>query len=311
MPVLKEDIDQYREFITAQANTLKCLDVDANQTLWHYTTGEGLIGIVESGTLFATQASCLNDATEVRYGSNLLRDAFLALRQKTVVDAETAQLLDQLETAFLDDDPSNPSHAPSSWFITCFSTEEDDLSQWRGYCIGENGYAIGFRAGGLFGNGLVARVNYDKQQHKVVAEQIADATIRFFRDGLEKERAASPAEWITEFLPAWTNWIGQLAPMVKDQSFSGEKEYRIIHQLQLSEMGRVRFRQRAALMSRHMPLTFPLPIVTRSQVLPIVKVKVGPTRHKAVTRISVDTLLRQMGYGTGLVSVSEIPFQIP
>lgn len=54
-------------------------------------------------------------------------------------------------TAALSDEPESPSHAPSMYFVTCFSEEEDDLSQWRAYCGGENGYAIGFRAAGLFG----------------------------------------------------------------------------------------------------------------------------------------------------------------
>jgi hypothetical protein len=44
-------------------------------------------------------------------------------------------------------------------------------------------------------------------------------------------------------------------------------------------------------------------------MLPIAKVKAGPTRHKEITRISIDTLMRQMGYGQGHVSVSGIPFQ--
>ena len=311
MPVLNEDITQYQQFITDQANILKCLDIDPNQTLWHYTSGEGLIGIIESGTLFTTQVSCLNDSTEVRYAAKLLRDALLARRQNTA-DAEIIQLIDQWIALLLQDEPSRPIHAPSEWFVTCFSTEEDDLSQWRAYCSGENSYAIGFRAGGLFGqsNSLVARVNYDRQQHKAVTERVVDATIQFYREGIEKERAASPSEWASEFLPNWGNWVGQLAPMVKDSSFSAEKEYRFVHQLQQHEVGRIRFRQRATLMARHLPVSFPQPVRTRSPMLPIVKVQVGPTRHKSVTSIGVDTLLRQMGYGPNLVSVSEIPFQI-
>jgi hypothetical protein len=185
------------------------------------------------------------------------------------------------------------------------------LSQWRAYCGGENGYSIGFRADGLFGNphSVVARVNYDGQQHEAVANRTAEATVRFFRNGLEKKCADSPSEWADQFLPVWTELISQLAPLVKDEGFKGEKEYRVIHQLQRNELGQIRFKQKATLLSRHLPLIFPHIAAPRFPMLPITEVKLGPTRHKEITRISVDALLTQMGYGPGHVSVSEIPFQ--
>jgi hypothetical protein len=310
MPVHNDDLALYRAFVDNQIENLQCLKFDPDRVVWHYTSGAGLLGVIESGTLWATQVSCLNDSTEVRYGSKLFRDALVKLRQNMPPDPEVEQMLDQTTSALLED-PSTPSHAPSMYFVTCFSEHEDDLSQWRAYCGGENGYAVGFRARGLFGNpnSLVVRVNYDTEQHLAVAEQVAAATVKFFRDGIEKGRAPSPAEWMGEFLPVWTNFIGQLAPLVKDEAFRAENEYRIVHQLQANEMGRVRFTQKETLMSRHLPLTFPHPAAPRFPMLPIVGVKVGPSRHKEITRISVDTLLLQMGYGGGHVSSSSIPFQ--
>jgi hypothetical protein len=310
MPVEPNDIAQYRSFVDEQINLLQSLKFDPDHCVWHYTSGDGLLGIIESGTLWATQVSCLNDSTEVRYGLNLFRDALIHARQNNPEDPAVDKMLEQTTSSLLES-PATPNHASSMYFVTCFSQHEDDLSQWRAYCGGENGYAIGFRARGLFGNpnSLVVRVNYDGEQHRAVAEHVAAATVRFFRDGIQNGRASSAAEWMGEFLPVWTNVIGQLAPLVKDRAFQAENEFRIVHQLQANEMGQVRFRQKATLMSRHIPLTFPHQAAPRFPMLPIVGVKVGPTRHKEITRISVDTLLRQMGYGTGQVSLSSIPFQ--
>ena len=98
-------------------------------------------------------------------------------------------------------------------------------------------------------------------------------------------------------------------PLVKDKTLAAEKEYRIVHELQAREFGEIRFRQKETLMARYLPLSFPSPLAPRFPMLPIVGVKIGPCRHKEITRISVDTLLRQMGYGGNCVSVSEIPFQ--
>jgi hypothetical protein len=69
-------------------------------------------------------------------------------------------------------------------------------------------------------------------------------------------------------------------------------------------MARVKFKQKSTLMSRHLPLSF-----AGSPMLPIAGVIIGPGRHQQITRVSVDTALRQKGYSTGLVSLSDIPFQ--
>jgi hypothetical protein len=37
--------------------------------LYHYTTGENLLHIIQSGELWATQAACLNDTTELIYAT--------------------------------------------------------------------------------------------------------------------------------------------------------------------------------------------------------------------------------------------------
>jgi hypothetical protein len=161
----------------------------------------------------------------------------------------------------------------------------------------------------LFGiaNSILVRVNYDRQLHEKVAEDLAEATVTFFRDGLTKNRAASAEKWTEEFLTFWDPYITKLAPMVKDPGFSSENEYRIIHEFQIDEMKRLKFIQKQTMMSRHLPLSTPGEMwVPR---LPIAKVLVGPCRHAEITRISVDTLLRQMGYGTGHVFSSTRPYQ--
>jgi hypothetical protein len=41
--------------------------------LYHYTTGNGLIEIIKSGELWATQVACLNDSSELLYPIELLQ----------------------------------------------------------------------------------------------------------------------------------------------------------------------------------------------------------------------------------------------
>ena len=213
----------------------------------------------------------------------------------------------------VEEEPDHPAHAPSPFFVTCFSQMEDDLSQWRSYSGGENGYALGFSAGALFGvpNSWLVRVNYEKGLHEKLASAVAEATIRFFKEGLINERAETPAKWKEEFLTFWDPFITRLAPMVKDSSFAAEQEYRIVHEFQRCELKDVTFVQKKTMMSRHLPLAFPRGIEAWVPRLPLERVIVGPCRHLEITRISVDTLLRKMGYGSGRVASSLRPFQEP
>jgi hypothetical protein len=83
---------QYFEFI----NTLLPLRKDLllpNDVVWHYTTGESLLKIIESGMLFSTQVACLNDSSEIRYSAGQLR--------KVLVNLDKTRLGERV-TAFLD-----------------------------------------------------------------------------------------------------------------------------------------------------------------------------------------------------------------
>jgi hypothetical protein len=151
---------------------------------------------------------------------------------------------------------------PRDWFVACFSKQKDDLSQWRAYGGGENGFAIAFPAGGFFWrSSLVVRVNYDKELHLSIASKLAEATLQFHQEGLDtrSDDPAARAAWTDEFLQDWSGIIGQLAPMVKDPAFNDEDEYRIVHEFKVHEMSKLRFRQKQSLLSLHLPLVFPPP----------------------------------------------------
>src|SRR5215207_3397701 len=46
-----------------------------DKPLWYYTSAETFIKIIDTGTIWATQISCLNDHTEFRYAVNLVGEA--------------------------------------------------------------------------------------------------------------------------------------------------------------------------------------------------------------------------------------------
>jgi hypothetical protein len=46
-----EEAKEYTDFVIGQANALKLIQVNPEEVVWHYTTGNALISIIETGTL--------------------------------------------------------------------------------------------------------------------------------------------------------------------------------------------------------------------------------------------------------------------
>jgi hypothetical protein len=305
MPV---DLEKYKKFRDTQVEQLGSFKFDRNTLVWHYTNGPGLLGIIESGTLYSTQVSCLNDSSEMRYGQGLfkkaLAEALSTLADDSHVKQFVARYIKQIEDV---NALVVPTHAPSPFFVACFSGKEDDLSTWRAYGRGQNGYAIAFRAEHLFGkSNVLLKMNYDRTVHEKLATEVVAATLRFYDEGFPSRQGQDVPTWDREFVEAWESIITYLQPLIKDPGFEAESEYRILHAFNTSEdVERTVILQKDTMMTRHLPLSFQ----PGKGVLPIEKVMIGPCRHPLVTKISVDTLLRKKGYGTGRVVNSARPLQ--
>ena len=103
--------------------------------LYHYTDVAGLKGIVESGTIRATDLRFLNDRAELVYGIRSLEKDLSwprGLSTDRVHDRVAQIVKNAIENALV----------PPIW-ITSFSAAKDDLSQWRAYSAG-GGYCLAF-----------------------------------------------------------------------------------------------------------------------------------------------------------------------
>jgi hypothetical protein len=279
-----------------------------NDLVWHYTSGDGLIKILSSGTIFATQVSCLNDSTEIRYSASVLRTALSKLLPELPAGDRVSNFVKRF-ISFLHDDDKLPNHMVLPIFVCCFSSLEDDLSQWRSYGGGENGYAIAIRAKYLEApNSVAVKVNYDPQPHSKLEENVAQDTIEFYKEGLE----AGIPDWDDVFLQVWDLSLSKVAPAIKDPGFIQDKEVRNVRLEYPADVPNIQFLQRKTLMSRHLPMSFPAGgsnQATGKPMLPIERVMVGPSRHKAVSGTSVQSLLRKLGYPDRMVRLSERPYQ--
>lgn len=314
MPVIPPSQGEIHQYLDAARDEIAKFGPAAPQSiLWHYTSGDGLIGIIGSGEFWVTQVSCVNDATEIRYSRLLLRQALIEKRQNSNAGDDETVLYD---TAI---DALSTNITPlSEWFIGCLSAEDDDLSQWRAYGGGEGGYAIAFDTAlllhclSLDGN-LLAQVCYNENIHRRIALSVADSTVDFYLRGLAARPGADRKEWTGAFLTEWAKAIGYVAPAIKHPGFKREREWRLLRQLRDFDLPRLKFRQRQSMLARHLPLALRnRTLAVDNGLLPIVGVCVGPSRHQEISRVSVADLLRAKGYSEQVyknVSVSAVPFQ--
>jgi hypothetical protein len=195
MPVTQQENDRYRDFATDIARDIGMFDVNQDALLWHYTNGPGLLGILQSATLFATHVSGLNDFKETEFAKDLYLKAVEALIKERENQPDSVGFLKAV-LAFLGEEPTNPVIGSSKFFVTCFSSKEDDVDQWLKYAAkeGPGRYAIGFFPRGLNRepNSSLFRVIYDELKLKMAATAIAEATLRFYNEGLAGDRTSNP-----------------------------------------------------------------------------------------------------------------------
>jgi hypothetical protein len=94
------------------------------------------------------------------------------------------------------------------------------------------------RAANLFGasSSVLVKVSYDKTLHEKVAAAVAEATAKFYQEGLEGKNSDQVVQWENEFLTEWDSRIYYLAPLVKDPGFSAENEYRVLHEFSTGDL---------------------------------------------------------------------------
>ena len=308
MPLTLEENDTFRNFVSRIAQEAGCFDFK-DEIVWHYTNGAGFLGILQSSQLYATQVAALNDANETRHASDLFEKAVQQLIAERVNEQEVATFLKTLLEVSKE---NTGSHNISKFFVTSFSGEEDDLTQWDRYGR-PNGYAIGFYARGLQREptSTLFRVVYDSAKQEKAAKELAEATVKFYFDGLNQERAKDPELWTREFLTAWDEWVYKLAPLAKASKWKAENEYRIVHELKPAEFPAVRFAQKNTMLARYIALDTPCWVKRRSALLPIAKIFIGPGSDYAPTQVSVQLLLDQMGYSDVPIEESRCTLRRP
>jgi hypothetical protein len=118
--------------------------------LYHYTTLTGLLGIVNSKVLWATDIRYLHDEKEFHLALDITRSLLTELRDSSAPSTYAPFIPSLLSKIDAIDAPGI--------FVTCFTGNGDLLSQWRGYCGPEVGCSIGWTGEALIAAALNSRL---------------------------------------------------------------------------------------------------------------------------------------------------------
>jgi hypothetical protein len=278
-----------------------------NGPLYHYTGGNGLIKIINTGTLLASQIGTLNDSMELAYATRLLQERMSAALKNS--ECTRSHLAFELIAAQL----TRIKPEATGVYVTSFTEDSDSLSQWRGYADGEAGFAIEFDPSALsaakrFQPSYLLKVEYDTDRQNDLLSRIVRWTDEAFH--VLADQGGPTAAWAERFAPAWIVTLAPLTACLKHPKFEAEREWRIVYYYRAEDLRRMQFIQRRATISRHIPLAY-LPPPAEPK-LPITGVVMGPCRYLDSTRYAVVDLLRARGYeaSAGAVTESKIPYRL-
>ena len=283
----------------------------APKLLYHYTTAAGLIGIIETGEIWATNVFYLNDQSEIRYGKDIL-DSFLEQRfpdNRASGEAITnfVGLLSGGPEALGDD-----MHA----FVACFSEDPDSLSQWRGYANGTNGFAIGFSREVLERASEGTESTPDFALHRVVYEHDRQLTTLDQAVGKTLEDFANYAHGKTSLVDdhKGTLMVFSMAASTalcvtkfKSSAFHEEKEWRALTYLPHGELHKFcHFRLTRVGVTPYVKLT----VVDRDGLSNALReIRIGPTVHRDLAYGAARSLLHARGLIDVAITHSSIPLR--
>jgi hypothetical protein len=256
--------------------------------LYHYTTFDGLIGILETHSLRATFSETLNDGSEWKYG-------------RKIVKSKSGPISSTVRNE-LTPPPGFVQPPPTRMFVTCFCEKPNLLSMWRSYTAQGGGFSLGFdgaRLADLQRANLVPGSFAPRLVKVYYGTTLPKAMLRLLQAGGHVH-----AEWVLE-------------NMIKHKAFEEEREWRIIVadppvSMMTFHRGNatikvsipVRTADRRRIPDPTLPSLQPLP-------LPLKKLVYGPTlRDDTALRKTLKWLLERYGYKDVAVEASRIPYRL-
>ncbi len=276
----------------------RILSCRPDKPLYHYTTMDGLLGIVGDKEMRATHTQYLSDHKEYSHALSLVADE-ITKRKESESDDEIIVLLGDMLKGINGIESMNVC-------VCSFSEERDSLSQWRAYGDSAAGFAIGFRGDFLYNvmqrnDCYLVPCVYDKPEQVDLIKALVDKVLEENID--RQKRGIKDA-----VLPSGGNLVAYLhryAPILKDSSFKEEREWRVITRPLMCSHERFNFRPGNSML---IPF-YRLPLVGEQGEMEIHEIVVGPTPHTMQSLNSVRSFLWSKKIKKVEINNSKVPYR--
>ena len=260
------------------------------QKLYHYTTQEGLLGIVKSRSLWTTSILHLNDSSEFNY-------AFSVVRRRLESKLEAAK--GRYEAFYRLALASLTAAKYFTVYVGSFSEEGDLLSQWRAYTHNGIGFSVGFHDTdlqqlALKQNYRLVKCLYAENEHSEIASRLIENA-----EGWVDQRGDEIAH-----RGFFQNLI-EIAPLFKNPAFREEKEWRVVSRLHL--LGQEsEFRAGKSMLIPYREFN----LEAENQWLRVAEFYVGPNPHVELAQASLAQLaVSKKIMNPAVVQVSQVPYR--
>lgn len=205
--------------------TSKLYSYTPKERLYHYTTFSGLLGIIDSNKLWASDIRYMNDSAELKHTVDLIR---IEITERVVSGHPKPDLLNQ----FLDWVTHRITNG-HMLFASSFRANGNLLSQWRGYSRIGKGVSLGFNPSFILDcakkqNFQIGKCVYKREEQRRLISEIIDSVevlAEEIEDNLDNKNRVSVYHKIFEKIESD---LLRIAAILKHPSFKEEEEWRIV-----------------------------------------------------------------------------------
>lgn len=286
------------------------MTADDPKILYHYTTAQGLLGILESNVLWASDLSYVNDFSELKYTEKLIKDEWTKAAESDpdLMEPALGNPFSQnvnLKGGFLE--------TKLAAYAVSFCVEGDQLSQWRAYAQKGTGYAVGFDTEQLrSAQAVLGEVVYQPDEQirgirPAIQKYVED--IGIWRKNLSTFEKDQLLSLLVDLIKRFLRDTFPLFFFFKDPVFSEEREWRLVAPRAYGDVENVHFREMQGTVVPYIQIKIPTPDPIKKDRLPMVEVVQGPLTDPALGEKSLRLLLKKHKYEDVQVRQSRVPIR--
>lgn len=274
-----------------------------DRDLYHYTSADGLKGVVSDRSLWATNIEYLNDTVEFKHGEEIIRSVVRSHMRNAKGARHDFFNAVEMQTDFFQ---------VEDIFVISLSENDDLLSQWRGYTPSNFGFGIGFDPESLttalstLDKMQLVQCVYEDSEKKEYAKTLLDKFLEMWITHRQLDRADDDIIMTVSPSIMFNVYSTYLAAAMKHHAFAEEKEWRLLGVCRNPK--RVHFRPGKSFLTPYIELQWGKG-TNASEAQPIRSITVGPCPDPKLASKSVSRLLKSSSLENVQVKSSQIPFR--